>query len=366
MQLEYVGILFNDSTHRGIPSGRTGTESIRNYDEAASLFGLVPCYFRLQDISLEAGTAVAYIPNSTGYVRMIVPIPRVIHNRAFYHDPGSCQKIDRLISRGIFIYNAQTRYGKDTVHLMLHEDPLIRPSLPHTVRADPVTIRSMINRHGDLVLKPCQGSVGIGIMRLYRGKIHDYFTFSRSSPSARGWRTVRLPKDKLPLLLRNRIRRAPFLAQERIPLAQYKGRPYDVRITVQRGISGEWEVTGMFAKTSPPRTFVSNIAQGGSAYPVIDVFRDSLPGIPPDRMIERTAEFTVRTAESLSRHMPFAADFGIDAGITNDGQLFFIECNGRDQRYGFREAGLEEIWKETYRKPMAFARYLIDTGSWPL
>ncbi|KKO54260.1 YheC/YheD family endospore coat-associated protein [Paenibacillus sp. DMB20] len=366
MQLEYVGILFNDSTHRGIPSGKTGTESVLNYEGAANSFGLVPCYFRLQDISLEAGTAVAYIRNSTGYIKATVPIPRAIHNRAFYRDRGSLEKIQQLISRGIFIYNAQTRYGKDTVHHMLQEDPLIRPALPDTVRADPVSIRSMIQRHGDLVLKPCRGSVGLGIMRLCRGEFHDYFTFSRSSPSARGWRTVRLPKDKLPLLLRARIRRVPFLAQQRIPLAQYRGRPYDVRITVQRGLRGEWEVTGMFAKTSPPRTFVSNIAQGGSAYPAHDIFRDSIPGISPDQMIERTAEFTIRTAQSLSRHMPFAADFGIDAGITGDGRLFFIECNGRDQRYGFREAGLEDVWKETYRKPMAFARYLIETGSWPL
>lgn len=365
MQPEYVGILLNDSTYRGITKGKTGTESLHNYVEAAEMYGLVPCFLRIQDLSLDTCMAAGYIWTPSGYVKTTLPIPRVIHNRAIYHDKRANQMIKLLISCGIFVYNASTRYGKDSVHLMLIEDPLMQPALPQTLPAKSASIHSMLRQHGDLILKPCRGSVGIGIMRLRRGESRDYFTYSRSSPSAKGWRTRRISKGVLPTLLLRRIRSLPFLVQQRIPLAEYAGRPYDIRVTVQRGLCGRWEVSGMFAKTSPANTFVSNIAQGGAAYPVQEVFFRSFPDIPPEILIERTAQFAIQTATALSRRMPYSADFGMDVALNTEGLIFFIEANGRDQRYGFREAGMDEVWKETYRKPMAFARYLLNTGNWP-
>ncbi|NMO95225.1 YheC/YheD family protein [Paenibacillus lemnae] len=365
MQPEYVGILLNDSTHRGIPSGKTGTESISNYEEAAAMVGLTPCYFRIRDISLDTLTTTAYLCSPSGYVQKTIPLPKVIHNRAIHSDPYARRLIEQFISSGIFIFNAHTRYGKDIVHHMLTDDPMLRSSLPQTVRAKPGLIRHMLREHGDVILKPCRGSVGLGIMRLRRTLLHDQFTYSRSTPSASGWRSLRIPKGHLPLLLRRRIRYLPFLVQERIPLAEYEGSPFDLRITVQRGGSGNWELTGMFARTTPKGTFVSNIAQGGIPIPVLEPFRHGIPGIHPEMMIQKTAEFGIQIAQSLSCRLPYAADYGIDAGVTADGRLFFIECNGRDQRYGFREAGMPDIWKESYQKPMAFARYLLDHGQWP-
>ncbi|WP_106768591.1 YheC/YheD family protein [Paenibacillus faecalis] len=365
MQPEYVGILLNNSTYRGIPSGKTGTESIENYEDAAKSYGLIPCFFRIQDLSLDTCTAEGYIRTPSGYSLSKISIPRVIHNRAIFRNKRAHEIINLLISEGIFIYNYSTRYGKDSIHNILAKDPLISPALPQTLPANPASIRFMLEQHGDVILKPCRGSVGLGMMRLRRDKFHDHFTYSRSSPSAKGWRTQRVARGYLPLLLRKRIRSLPFLAQQRIQLAEYGGKPYDIRITVQRGLSGTWEISGMFVKTSSPRTFVSNIAQGGSAYPVHDVFSRSLPDIPTDLLIDRIAQFALQIAHSLSKHMPYAADFGMDIAVTSEGLLYFIEANGRDQRYGFKEVGLERVWKETYCKPIGFARYLLNSGSWP-
>lgn len=44
MHPEFVGILLNNSTYRRISSGRIGTESLSNYEEAAAIYGLVPCF----------------------------------------------------------------------------------------------------------------------------------------------------------------------------------------------------------------------------------------------------------------------------------------------------------------------------------
>ncbi|GAE07522.1 YheC/YheD family protein [Paenibacillus sp. JCM 10914] len=264
------------------------------------------------------------------------------------------------------MFNGRTRYGKDVIHHMLKQEAQLAQALPHTERATPSTIRTMLHQYGDLVLKPCSGSVGIGIMRLQNsGQHRNQLTYSRSSPSARGWRTVSSTAGTLHPIIRQRIRRSSFLAQERIPLAEYRGRPFDIRVTVQRGGSGHWEIAGMFAKTSPPQTFVSNIAQGGSAYEVPDLLSRCMPEMPIGLTLERIAEFSQHIARVLSLFIPYAADFGLDIGITNEGKLYFIECNGCDQRYGFLEAGMQDAWKNSYRNPMAFARYLYDNNAWP-
>ena len=120
----------------------------------------------------------------------------------------------------------------------------------------------------------------------------------------------------------------------------------------------------MFAKTSPPQTFVSNIAQGlrlsgtGHSNPLH-------AECPIGETLERIAEFSLHIARILSLFIPYAADFGLDIGITEDGRLYFIECNGCDQRYGFLEAGMGEAWKNSYRNPMAFVRHLYDNDAWP-
>ena len=45
MHPEFVGILLNNNTYRRISSGRIGTESLANHEEAAAMYGLVPCFY---------------------------------------------------------------------------------------------------------------------------------------------------------------------------------------------------------------------------------------------------------------------------------------------------------------------------------
>ncbi|WP_376768681.1 YheC/YheD family protein [Paenibacillus foliorum] len=47
-----------------------------------------------------------------------------------------------------------------------------------------------------------------------------------------------------------------------MPLATYEGRPFDLRISVQRDASGEWQLTGIVAKIASKKTLLTNIAQG--------------------------------------------------------------------------------------------------------
>ena len=64
--------------------------------------------------------------------------------------------------------------------------------------------------------------------------------------------------------------------------------------------------------------------------------------------------------QELEEHLPGLADVGLDLAIARDGFPYFIECNGRDQRYSFLNGGMVDTWKQTYFNPMGYARFLLD------
>ncbi|WP_458460372.1 YheC/YheD family protein, partial [Paenibacillus sp.] len=137
----------------------------------------------------------------------------------------------------------------------------------------------------------------------------------------------------------------------------------DLRVSVQRGSDGLWGITGMFAKAAPAHTFVSNIAQGGKVMKLAEALGLGESGFDLARLEYRIGLVALRIAQNLAASLPHLADLGLDLGITRSGQIYFIECNGRDQRYGFRKAGMSEHWKATYSKPMAYGRLLLEQNS---
>ncbi|WP_211746485.1 YheC/YheD family protein [Paenibacillus sp. Marseille-Q4541] len=356
--MDRVGILLDSSMFRGIPAGRTGRESLLYYELAAASYGLTACYLRLEDIDLFTGKCTAYILTGNRYQLHHIAIPEVIHNRAMYFAKISHYQIAGLIQRGVRIYNVRNRYGKDEIHRLLVKNPELAPHLPQTELASLPTIQQMMEKHTDLIVKPVSSSIGKGIMRV----MHRYGDGNLILSSANRSKQCRYPfkRGVLPQVLNKRIQKKNYLVQERIALATYEGRPFDLRVSVQRGGSGSWMVTGMYAKVAPPNNFVTNVAQGGSAMPYEEIHPLVLPSHSLLTITDQIQHLTITAAKQLSLALPHLADLGFDMGITAQGEIYFIECNGRDQRYGFRKAGMDKEWMETYQNPLAYARFLLD------
>lgn len=277
MSQDTVGILLNSSMYRGIPTHRTGQEWIAGYEETAREYGLIPIFLRLGGIDSAGDRCVAYVYNGIEYVEQELPLPSVIHNRALYPRLAAHKKLQSLKDRGITVFNVNNRYGKDFIHRLLWNAPHLRAYLPAAMPLTSENLRRMMSRHPDLILKPIRGSVGHGVMRLQYARSTGWELTYASPISMRRWNTVRLHRRELPAWTRRMLRRTPYLVQERIPLAEYEGRPIDLRITVQRGSGGDWGVTGRFAKVAAAGSFVCNIAKGGEALPAEELLAKALP-----------------------------------------------------------------------------------------
>src|SRR5690554_6513250 len=353
----YVGVLLNQRIFKGIEHGITAHESLYHYVLAGNEYKVTPCFFRLQDNRPGQRTIRAYVSTGAGYIRKVTPTPSVIHNRAMYRSRVSNMELVQLTRKGTRIFNQFTRYHKYRIHQILLLDPLIRVSLPETEMATINSIEGMMTRHHTLILKPNNGSIGKGIMKLEKS-IDDSWTLHYRGNSQGVYQQC-IFRTQLPLILRRAIVKRSYLVQQRLPLAEFEGRPYDFRVSVQRDNTGNWTETGIVGKAAANRSFITNVAQGGRVHPLETIIKSNTSQ-SSTYVREQLTQFSLHVAEHLSRHLPYLADIGLDVGITPDGFPLFIECNCKDLRYSFQKAGLIEQWINTYRNPIGYAKHLLD------
>ena len=359
MNASTIGILFDAREYEEVPNKKNGMESLDNYEQAAAHYGLTPCFLNLGALDIAQNECIAYVRQKGIYMKKLLPIPPVIHNRGFQLRRLQNVVIKKLIAQGIQLYNFCNRYPKLMITRILQNNTELLPYLSPCALLCLSNLDMMMRKYDDLIIKPCNGSVGIGISRIQYVGCHWNLIYP-SNFFHQQWKTIRLTRSYLKRWLQQKTYERDHMIEKRIPLAQYEGRPMDVRVTVQRGEQGLWQVTGMFARVSAPHTFVSNIAQGGTPMTIQDAFQAyySLPAFK--KIEEKIEDIAIRITCTLADQLPHLADVGLDFGITEEGNIFFIECNGRDQRCGFYLAELHDCWKKTFHNPIAYGHWLIQ------
>ncbi|WP_169507490.1 YheC/YheD family protein [Paenibacillus harenae] len=336
-------------------------EEVRLYVEAGKKYGFTPCFFRLSDLRSHRSTVTAIICRNNDFSRQSVAVPRIIHNRIILSTNRMNRRLAALLPGNSQLFNRRNRYGKLYIHRLLMGKTDLQPHLPETRKATPRAVMQMMKKYDSLIIKPNNSSIGRGIMKIDRTNAGWKLTYpSLLSRNNRKWRTVEWKGTRLPSVLRSRIRRSFHIVQKRLPLATYQGRPFDLRVSVQRAGDGNWNITGIVAKVAPENAFVTNVAQGGKTRQLHTILYNDYPHLSYQEVVANINRLSLNIASYLSKKLPHLADLGLDIAITADGFPMFIECNGKDQRYSFRDAGMLREWTATYENPMAYAKYLLD------
>lgn len=359
MERSVIGILLDNYAYSLLKKGTKFFEKVHFYEEAAHQYQVKPCYFRLKDISFKNEKVSGYVMERDGkLVLEEISIPKIIHNRGIFFSKKAKEAIKELKKKGILIFNGWNRYGKLAVYNMLKDNEEIKPHLPETVLASRNNLSMMMAKHNELVIKPNNGSLGNGVIKLERID-EENWKVSFFQKSEKVWKEQTF-SSTIPVVVAKRLISRGYIIQERIPLTTYKGSPFDLRVSVQRNISGDWQVTGIVGKVAKTGHFVTNVAKGGTCQPFYDLLMDC-PQLDGKRVYKDIETLSLSIVEELTKHLPDLADVGLDMGLRDDGYPMFIECNGRDLRITFGRAGMIDEWKATFTTPMGYARYLLDS-----
>ncbi|UTR11456.1 YheC/YheD family protein [Evansella sp. LMS18] len=359
---KYAGILVSPRTFRKIPhmSGRL-SKVVSLYEKAAKRNNIKICFLRASKIDFESLTAEAYIKYGKEYKLTTVDLPEVVFRRTSYSKKYK-RDFEKLCNSGrLFMFNLRRfKHKKYKDYKFLKKNAELRGHLPETKKATVRTIRRMMRNYSELLIKPDSGAVGKGIMKLEKTGSHWTLHYKKRTQDGLVWKTKEFDKE-FPDVLTEKIKKRTYIVQERIDLATVNGAPFDMRVSVQKNGSGNWQVSGIIVKLGEKGHFLTNIHQGGTSFTLTQLLAGH-SSLPAKKIKADVSSFALRMAEYIGTNYPFMGDLGFDIGLSKDGFPYFIELNTvsdypaltlRNNKLVVKE------WQAVFTTPLDYAAYLL-------
>jgi len=302
--------------------------------EAYLRSGGLYCAFAAGDVSPvdRCVHGLFYDPGRRKWVPGRFPVPPVVYRRSFLQPQPLVERIREM--PGVRVFNSR-RFDKWELYEIFRRDWILRRYLPETVlAADGAEVRALAARYGGAVLKPRDLSRGRGVLFLepegdcYRLVRH----LLRGAP-------VRQPftAAKLDLEVAGRLAGRGYLCQRRLRLAEINGKPFDVRVVMQRTSTGRWRCTGIECRLAGPERLLTNISAGGDALWLTGAVERAFEGaVEPARVERKLRALGLRVCAALDSTGQDFAELGLDFALDRKGRVWLIEANVLPTFYGFR------------------------------
>lgn len=224
--------------------------------------------------------------------------------------------------RNIWINDSTLHFSnsKWSQYHILSKKRLIRKYLPYTDLLTIETFSYNLYRYKSIVLKPCIGQNGIGIVQISRKydstfEIHD------------GIKKLTKPSldEAFDYINKSYLSKREYIVQQRIALATINNCPIDIRVVTQK-MGEAWSVTGKVVKVAGEQFIITNAAQ--KILPLDQAIHEAkLPKNYIKNLVPQLNNICLMASDLLEENNEGVTIIGFDIGITNIGALWIIEGN---------------------------------------
>lgn len=332
-----LGILTNNINKHATSDDRRFGDMTRFFTEchlAAELRGIQVFLFAPDDLNVRAKQITGWTRIKGHWKQCRFPLPNVIYNRItsrrIEEQETLQQKLQWLQSRHrVQLFNERF-LDKWQVHRTLWNDSAIRFMLPYTqLYIDLRQLKEMLKKFALIYIKPVNGSLGRGVMRLHLKGKHCHMQYTTLNGTIT---KSNVSYQEIAQQMARRIRHGRYLIQQGLPLITSLGRPVDFRALLQKNGSGKWSITSIVGRIAGDTHIVSNQAHGGTVAGVTRIIAqvDPLFPKPSTRLLRQRA---LQVAHSFERQIDgHFAELGIDLAVDMRGNVWLLEINSKPSK----------------------------------
>ncbi|AZU60405.1 YheC/YheD family protein [Neobacillus mesonae] len=214
-------------------------------------------------------------------------------------------------------------YGKWTKHRLMSQDERLKDYLPETKYFSQESLWTMVEKHGQVMIKPCLGHKGYGVVQISALEDDQYELHKEFK------KVILTGKEETyEYLKKNCIKRQRhFIVQQKIALAAINNDPFDIRVMIQRKRkSRDWVITGKLAKVAARNYVITNVAK--AVLPVEEaISKSNIDNEQKQKTIAMLDEVSLLVVQHLASSYPRTRAFGLDVGIDSKGDIWIIEAN---------------------------------------
>ena len=287
----------------------------------------------------------------------LFPLPTVIYNRIPNRTLENRDDIVEVLAKltkkfGARLFNP-CFLDKWKTHTILFNNTVTRTYLPETALLDSVSvITAMLKKHGAVYLKPTANSLGNEIIKVTK-KGTGGFHFIHQNLNQDNLEGVVSSILELPGLQSLLSTPPSYLVQQAIDLAKINGRPFDLRVLLQKNQRGLWKTTGMAARAAGDGSITTHVLYGGSRVSALKAIKQaaqnndfSIPLVMDNlRILHSSVPKTIEKAVGHS-----FGELEADVGIDNRGNVLLFEANSKPFRFdekNIREKSLVRLIQYT-------------------
>lgn len=333
---------------------RGNRNNFRDLIKTGAELGCTVYIVTVRDLKLtgKAIKGYRYDVHLQDWVQDLFPLPHVVYNRIPLRedeqDPLVKKKIQRCLDHpDITLFNPYF-FNKWDLFEWLSRVKTTRSFIPYTRRLRTRRgLGKILEKHPYVYLKPENGKAGKGIMKLtfHRGEKLPFKLLIQDDRKSATFKATTL--QKLWKKIKLETEGSKYIVQEGIKLASYKGRPFDLRVLVQKNSKGIWSLSGIGARLAGYKSITTHVPRGGSVEDPNELLTEVFGSKSAAQMMDHVKDMSIVIAKQVEKAAGHKlGEMSMDLGVSQAGGICFFEANAKPMKFDeplIRKRSLERI-----------------------